>query len=429
MTLLQPSYLWGLLALAIPIIIHLWSRKKVLTIKVGSTQFIEETKSKKSNSIQLNEWWLLVLRCLIISLLVFILAQPRMANNIIRQDIAYVFEPSLLATEDGKARFNQIPEEDRRLLAPGFPIWEEENKVDTSDLVPNYWQLAKDMESIPADSIIVFTKAFAKAVKGKRPKVKANINWVSVDLDNTVTEPLVVRARKDSVEVLTVMSDVNTLRFENTKISNATVKFSSNRDSVTIETEDSLQRLAVQPQKPIFVTIVYEKTEDAQRVYLDAAFRAIETYADREIQLTTIEDAENIDHEEIDYLVVLNESSVINVEIPTLRYRPDRFARDLIEKGSTSSEHFLTKKLNPRNIVEGRLVGQVYQWMQLEEEIEEKLNRFDKRTIAINQLETNTSTQTVTTKKIAVADISGPLWILLFVLLVGERILARVRKQ
>ena len=79
--------------------------------------------------------------------------------------------------------------------------------------------------------------------------------------------------------------------------------------------------------------------------------------------------------------------------------------------------------------MEGRLVGQVYQWMQLEEEIEEKLNRFDKRTIAINQLETNTSTQTVTTKKIAVADISGPLWILLLVLLVGERILARVRKQ
>ena len=44
MSFLQPSYLWALLAIAIPIAIHLWSRKKVRTIRVGSTQYITENQ-------------------------------------------------------------------------------------------------------------------------------------------------------------------------------------------------------------------------------------------------------------------------------------------------------------------------------------------------------------------------------------------------
>lgn len=429
MTLLQPSYLWGLLALAVPIIIHLWSRKKVLTIKVGSTQFINETKSKKSNSIQLNEWWLLVLRCLILGLLVFILAQPRLANEAARQDVAYIFEPALLSTEEGKARFVQIPQEGRRLLIPRFPIWEEGDEINTAQSAPNYWQLAKEMESIAADSIVVFTNAFAKAVKGKRPTIKANINWVPVDIESNVAEPLVARLKKDSVEVLTVMSDANTLSFETKQISNANLKFNSSKDSVAIETERGIQNLPVQPQKPIYVTIVYDKTEDEQRFYIAAAFRAIEKYADREIQLTAIDNTEDITFQESDYLVVLDDSPVTDVKISTLKYSQDEFAQDLIEKGNTSNEYFLTKKLNPRNILEERFVEQLYQWMQLDKHIEEQLDTFDKRTIAINQLEIKTSTNTDTANKVVLADMSGPLWILLLVLLAGERILARIRKQ
>ena len=172
MTLLQPSYLWGLLALAIPIIIHLWSRKKVRTIKVGSIQFIAPTKSKESNSIQLNEWWLLLLRCLIISILVVILAEPYNTTTPDKEEVAYLFEPSLLSTADGLARFEQIPLEGRRLLQEDFPLWETGDVITNKEVVPNYWQLAREMEELAADSIVVFTHAFAKAVKGKRPTVK-----------------------------------------------------------------------------------------------------------------------------------------------------------------------------------------------------------------------------------------------------------------
>ena len=54
MTFLNPTYLWTLLALAVPLAIHLWSRKKVRVIKVGSTRFLESLDPKQTNSVKLN---------------------------------------------------------------------------------------------------------------------------------------------------------------------------------------------------------------------------------------------------------------------------------------------------------------------------------------------------------------------------------------
>ncbi|MFT5863871.1 MAG: hypothetical protein ACI828_002539 [Flavobacteriales bacterium] len=429
MTLLQPSYLWGLLALAIPIAIHLWSLKKVRTIKVGSTQFIAETKSKQSNSIQLNEWWLLAIRCLIISTLVFILAKPHSSKKQRQQDIVYVFEPSLLATEDGRARFIQIPEEGRRLLRSGFPDWQVDTYMNVSDEVPNYWQLAQQMVQIPADSIVVFTRAFAKAVKGKRPEVAAHINWIPVDVESTISEPLVAIAKKDSIALLTVQRSATSLAFAKIKTSNNSVSFNTTKDSIEIKTERGLRTVPVQNQKPLQVTLIYDKAENAQRVYFEAAFRAIAKYTDRDIQLNTIENSESVALEESDYLVVLGNRSVADLEIPTLIYRSDAFAKDLIVPGNTAIVSFLTKKLTPQIVVEEHLVEQMLQWLQLDREIEDQLDALDIRTVSVNQLQTTSPADTGSAKKRIVADMSDRLWILLLLLLVGERLLARIRKQ
>lgn len=429
MTLLQPSYLWGLLALAIPIAIHLWSRKKVRTIKVGSTQFIVETKSKQSNSIQLNEWWLLALRCLIISTLVFILTEPHISKTPEQQNVAYVFEPSLLATEEGRARFVQIPTANRRLLKSGFPEWKRDEDLIASDEVPNYWQLARNMEDISADSIVVFVRAFAKAVKGKRPELNANVNWITVDLEHTVLEPLVGITKKDSVAVLSVQSNGARLAFEKKSISNTKLSFNATKDSVDINTENAANTVAILNQKSTIVTIVYDTTTDAQRIYMEAAFRAIGTYIDREIQLNTLTTVANAALEKSDYLVILNNTSIPSIDIPTLVYRPDPLERTLIAAGDTMGISYLTKKLTPQIVIEEHFVEQVLEWLQLDQEIEAKIDPWDVRTISSNQLQTNVSSETINIKKSVMADLSDTLWMVLLVLLVGERLLARIRKQ
>jgi hypothetical protein len=75
----QFLYPIGLLALAgliVPLIIHLWNVKQGKTIKIGSIALLGESSRASSKSFKLNDWLLLVLRCLLLVLLAFILAQP-----------------------------------------------------------------------------------------------------------------------------------------------------------------------------------------------------------------------------------------------------------------------------------------------------------------------------------------------------------------
>jgi hypothetical protein len=75
----QFLYPIGLLALAgliIPLIIHLWNVKQGKTLKIGSIALLGESSRASSKSFKINDWLLLVLRCLLLVLLAFLLAQP-----------------------------------------------------------------------------------------------------------------------------------------------------------------------------------------------------------------------------------------------------------------------------------------------------------------------------------------------------------------
>ncbi len=428
MTLLQPSYLWGLLALAIPILIHLWSRKKVRTIKVGSIQFIAPTKSKESNSIQLNEWWLLLLRCLIISTLVVILAQPHITTTPDKEEVAYLFEPSLLSTADGLARFEQIPLEGRRLLQEDFPLWETGDVITNKEAVPNYWQLAREMEELAADSIVVFTHAFAKALQGKRPTIKKNITWISVETTRQNEQPLVAIAHKDSLEIINVLSEAQLLGINKEKVAIRDAALNLAKDSVEIRTNGISRTIAIKEYSPIEITIIYNKKHDAERSYLEAALRAISQFTKREIVITAVSDREKIDTTTIDYLIDLSDNPMMASDTPTLYYRPGEIANSLVVPGPAATTSILTKKLTPKLITEEPLVTQLLTWLNLDQELNIQIGDLDNRVMSLEQLQTINIPAT-TMKKEVKSDMSSTFWILLLVLLVSERILSRIRKQ
>lgn len=428
MTLLQPSYLWGLLALAIPILIHLWSRKKVRTIKVGSIQFIASTKSKESNSIQLNEWWLLLLRCLIISTLVVILAQPHITTTPDEEEVAYLFEPSLLSTADGVARFEQIPLEGRRLLQEDFPLWETGDVITNKEAVPNYWQLAREMEELAADSIVVFTHAFAKALQGKRPTIKKNITWIPVEITKQDKHPLVAIAHKDSLEIINVLSEAQRLSINKEKIAILDAALNLAKDSVEIRTNGNSRTIAIKEYFPIEITIIYNKKHDAERSYLEAALRAISQFTQREIAITVILDGEEIDRTTLEYLIDLSDNPMVASDTATLYYRPNEIANSLVVLGPAATTSILTKKLTPKLITEEPLVTQLLTWLNLDQELNTKIADLDNRVMSLEQLQT-INIPAISKKKEMKGDMSSTFWVLLLVLLVGERILSRIRKQ
>ena len=74
MMLTQSAWLWGLVALALPVAIHLLSRKEGRVVPLGSLRHLRETTSQQFRGIKLNEYLLLALRILLLILFVLLLA-------------------------------------------------------------------------------------------------------------------------------------------------------------------------------------------------------------------------------------------------------------------------------------------------------------------------------------------------------------------
>ncbi|MCX7833266.1 MAG: BatA domain-containing protein [Ignavibacteria bacterium] len=76
MTFLNPILLLGLLAVLIPIIIHLLNFKRATKIEFSSLMFLKEVKEKQVHKIKIKELILLIIRILIITFLVLSFSKP-----------------------------------------------------------------------------------------------------------------------------------------------------------------------------------------------------------------------------------------------------------------------------------------------------------------------------------------------------------------
>ncbi len=76
MAFLNPLFLFGLLAAGIPLIIHLWNRRRVVTIDFSSLMFLMAAHRENARRFQLRELLILLLRIAIVALIALALARP-----------------------------------------------------------------------------------------------------------------------------------------------------------------------------------------------------------------------------------------------------------------------------------------------------------------------------------------------------------------
>ena len=81
MAFLNPSFLWALFAMAIPVIIHLINFRKPKVVYFSNTAFIEDVKKETRTKTKLKQILILIARMLTIAMLVFVFAGPFIPNN------------------------------------------------------------------------------------------------------------------------------------------------------------------------------------------------------------------------------------------------------------------------------------------------------------------------------------------------------------
>lgn len=114
---LHPWLLWGSLAVAAPILIHLLSRRRHRVVDWAAMEFLLEADRRNRRRLRLEDLLLLLLRCLAVLLLALLVARPfirpdsSIAASITPGSIERVFllddSPSMTAADDGRSSLDR----------------------------------------------------------------------------------------------------------------------------------------------------------------------------------------------------------------------------------------------------------------------------------------------------------------------------------
>ena len=84
---------WALAGLAVPLIIHLLSKREKHVVAFGSIRFLDDLGSESARSIQLSQYALLFIRLLIVGVVGALIAQPFLHKD--EEQIRYYIQESI----------------------------------------------------------------------------------------------------------------------------------------------------------------------------------------------------------------------------------------------------------------------------------------------------------------------------------------------
>ena len=431
MSFLNPSYLWALLGLLIPIAIHLWSKKEGKTIKVGSIKLLSEEDSKQSSSINLNELLLLFIRLLIVALVALIMAEPQFKRETQNTPLTYIIEPSLVNNDQIASLIDSLKSEfPVLLLQKEFP---DITRIDTSNHeTPNYWQLAKDMEMLKTDSIVVFTNAFLKGLIGKRPTINKPTDWIIFDTSQPQENLVEILLKKDSIQFLSTISRSDNLSFKKETISlnSNRIKLNKLKDSITFNENGKQLQHNLIAEQTLDVLLYHEDTFNNEARYLEATLKTISKYLNIDLKIHKIQDSTELDFSDYNRIIWLSETNNFKPHHKILSYKIDDLARSIISKGDTQNMSYITQPLTPKNILNNNFTKQLLSWLDLHPNLEKNSKRFDNRIVSKSEL-LPTYHQDSKKSNLYIETWSIVRWlcILLALLLIFERITAYLKKQ
>lgn len=194
MILGAPIYLFGLAALLVPVMIHLWSKNTKNNVAFGSICFLKETVTKTTRHFFPSDLLLLLLRCLIFILLVLILSDPFVFTEKVGKT-AFLIDPALQSDlERIKA---SIPEN-----ADIFWLSDLKTPVDDSlkDLRRNLWLTYSAFTAY--DSLVVFSPGNLAGFHGKRPKVDRTVQWIIPPVNEVNQAVTTIRKNEKRYEII-----------------------------------------------------------------------------------------------------------------------------------------------------------------------------------------------------------------------------------
>jgi hypothetical protein len=163
--LLSPIWLAGLGALAVPVALHLWSRRGGRPIRVGSIRLLMGAPPATRRSWTIRDPWLLVLQCAMLATLVLALAGPH-------------WSPAIPPTRTVALVANDVADRNTlidSLRHAGLTV----APLDSGATTSNLWAALRrvDRAAEPGTQFVVFAPDLLRYFPGERPTLRARVDW------------------------------------------------------------------------------------------------------------------------------------------------------------------------------------------------------------------------------------------------------------
>lgn len=271
MNLLYPIGLLALTAILVPIIIHLWRIKQGKTLKVGSISLMGESAASNAKSFVISDWLLLLLRCLLLTILAFLLAQPFLKGEPLSKQGGWI----LVEQQNLKTTYQNHRKTIDSLLNKGFEFrqlglgFKSLSLKDTANAITDslpslsYTSLLKQANhQLPNQyPLWIFAPKTAPGFEEELPKLHLQIHWQ--------TPPL------------------NTLTSYSKSFLNLNLKAQNNGNAVIYQREKGASVLAMQ--------VLIHSSNALDGKYVKAAVNAIGEYLDQPMTIYSQSNKQSLD--------------------------------------------------------------------------------------------------------------------------------------
>lgn len=157
---IQPTLLWGLLGLTIPVLIHLWNGKKGKVIAWAAFPWLDPKESQSSRSVKLENWLLLLVRILLLAILIFLLAGLiwKGLGSSRAYKVVHLIWPDEQVEAEFRFELEQAAEKGQqvRWLAASLPDYQDQ-QISSLDFYPENLQEYLEELAGDTDSIYFYT--------------------------------------------------------------------------------------------------------------------------------------------------------------------------------------------------------------------------------------------------------------------------------
>lgn len=187
----EPTLLWALAAIGLPVAIHLLSRGPGRRVWIGSVRLLAGRQSRAARRLRARDLPLMALRCLLIGALAVALAGPRWSQGGGRSAVRPIVlvDPGLnetgpLGGQQAVDRLEEILAERRargeelRWLAPGLPSIAEHSTAPPTTVTGGVWSLVAEADQrLDPGPFVVFARDDISLYPGPRPQIRRPVEW------------------------------------------------------------------------------------------------------------------------------------------------------------------------------------------------------------------------------------------------------------